>query len=89
MPSNFGAYAGKFIDGFNGVSINEVGKYQMGMGFANDLTMFALTGGNGGAMLDAAKGFNGVRYFGTITNSYTIYDYRNTMQSIKKSKLKN
>ncbi len=40
MPSNFGAYAGKFIDGFNGVSINEVGKYQMGMGFANDLTMF-------------------------------------------------
>ncbi|MCV9928322.1 hypothetical protein OIU83_11685 [Flavobacterium sp. LS1R49] len=88
IPSNSGALAGKIIDGMNGTKATDVGRMQSSMGFANDLGLFVITGGNGSAYLDA-NAYRDLYHIGIIGgNWYTIYDYKNTAKEYKHNKSK-
>ncbi|WP_369615025.1 hypothetical protein [Flavobacterium sp. CFS9] len=81
LPSSGGALIGSVIDGMNGGKFGETGSWQKGLGAANDMASFLVTGGNGQAYasfleLSTFYGYDTIYYGGAIvSNWYTIISY--------------
>jgi len=77
IPSNGGAMLGKIIDGMNGSKFGEVGKMQLGLGFANDAAFFYYTGGNASALNNFVTNPNWVNTASMGSNAYTVWSWYN------------
>lgn len=81
LPSNGGALVGSIIDGMNGGKFGQVGSWQIGLGAANDMASFLVTGGNGQAYASFLELSNfsgsGTLFYGgaIVSNWYTIISY--------------